>query len=84
MRKLLAVAALAAVTAAGCHMCDCPYDYCGPVIENQAAPEGAPMDGGEYSSVRTPHAAQPQLAGNGPTVGESQGTSVGWVPASRQ
>jgi len=86
MRKLFAAAALAAASAVGCHMCDCPYDYCGPVVENHYAPEGAPLDEGEYSSVRKPNSAQPQIANNGPALNSQQGTSVGWVPsnASRQ
>ncbi len=81
MRKLFATAALAAITAAGCHMCDCPYDYCGPVVENHYGPAGASVDEEGYSSVRAPHAAQPQMAGNGPELNSSPGASVGWVPS---
>lgn len=81
MRKLFATAALAAITAAGCHMCDCPYDYCGPVIENHSAPDGASPDEGGYTSVRTPSSAQSQHAGNGAGPNSPQGPQVGSVPA---
>ena len=48
MRALLAVSLLVLITGSGCQMCGCPYDYCGPVIEDDCAyggPHGAPMSG---------------------------------------
>ncbi|HEY2760045.1 MAG TPA: hypothetical protein VGI75_04860 [Pirellulales bacterium] len=48
MRALLAVSLLVLITGSGCQMCGCPYDYCGPVIEDDCAyggPQSAPMSG---------------------------------------
>jgi len=41
MRRLLALAIVGLAAGTGCRMCASPYDYCGPVVDNDCANAGA-------------------------------------------
>jgi len=63
MNRFLGLSALVLLAGAGCRMCACPYDYCGPVVEC-----GCVGCGGEDGGVMPPDG--PYQENNAPGNGE--------------
>ena len=96
MRRLLPLLLLAIVAGSGgCHMCACPYDYCGPVVEcgcwdDSPGCYGGGLGHGEpiynetpsTESVPTPAPAQPAPPSNGQYYGTPNASRPGSVRTS--
>jgi hypothetical protein len=78
MRRFFAITALVLSAAAGCHMCASPYDYCGPVIENNGPQSYGPQMGGDYAATRPSYGPQSQSMAANSQANSPQGPSLGW------